>query len=258
MILIFCLKKGQHEHSKYLSKLQNQVNNSVYVTFISESTSRIANKYLDIKPGIKTKIIYQALQLIDDPETMPPWMETDEQFLFSIGQLNSKKNYHVLIPFIKELPGNIKLIIAGDTNTEYATLIKNSIKEYGLQERVILPGKVSEGEKSYLYNKCLAFVFPSIAEGFGLPIIEAMHYKKPVFCSIIDSLYEIGKGYTYHWENFEPENMATIFINGMKDFSMKNAFQIQEMKNYADSFTMSKNVKSYLEIYREILNNPDK
>ena len=73
-------------------------------------------------------------------------------------------------------------MIAGVTHQPwYQRKIEEEAKRLGVTERVIFTGAISENDKYWYYQNCTAFVFPSIAEGFGLPVIEAMYFGKPVF-----------------------------------------------------------------------------
>ncbi|MBL4867407.1 MAG: glycosyltransferase [Pseudomonadales bacterium] len=74
-----------------------------------------------------------------------------------------------------------KLFIAGKNDTAYAARIREEIQALGLSDRVQLVGVIPEEDKYMLYESCVAFLFPSITEGFGLPVIEAMSFGTPVF-----------------------------------------------------------------------------
>ena len=67
-----------------------------------------------------------------------------------------------------------KLVIAGNSNTEYGKKVKDLIAKEKLTNQIILPGKISDNDKAWLYKNCESFLFPSLAEGFGMPVIEAM------------------------------------------------------------------------------------
>ena len=93
-----------------------------------------------------------------------------------------KKNFHVLPRILK---GNdYRLVIAGNiSSNSYCAEILEQAREWGVESRVTITGPVSEPVKQWYLQNCDAFVFPSIAEGFGLPVIEAMRYGKPIFTS---------------------------------------------------------------------------
>ena len=118
-----------------------------------------------------------------------------------------------------------------------------------------MPGTVTENDKIYLYRNCSGFLFPSLVEGFGLPVIEAMRFGKPVFISDKTSLPEIGGELAFYWNDFNPDYMADIFISKMNAY--KN--NIEDMKNklieYSNRYDWKKSIKKYQELYLEILNN---
>lgn len=249
--LNFRYTKSHTKQKKYQRIVQSAVNKADYICFISEFTKNDCFQFLQIPANTKTAVIYNGVNDLPAPSLAPEWCPNDE-FLFSIGQFLSKKNFHVLIPLLLNLPNNISLIIAGQNNTKYGDEIRDLITQYHLETRVILPGAISEGVKSYLYHNCKAFVFPSIAEGFGLPVIEAMRCEKPVFCSDKTSLKEIGNRFAFFWDNFDPEYMTNVFNNGM-DFVYNNELFIKDQLKYSKSFTWKKNVEDYLDIYRQLL-----
>jgi len=148
---------------------------------------------------------------------------------------------------------NYNLIIAGNSNKPYGEDIKNFIKANKLETRVFLAGKISEIEKQYYLKNCLAFLFPSIREGFGLPPIEAMKFSKPVFLSDKTSLPEIGGENAYYWKNFDPEYMKDILFDSLNNFN-DNKLELELLlKNRADSFDWKIAATQYLNIYNSIL-----
>ena len=241
-------KAGKQE--KYRKQVQRGVDKADAVCFISEFVRRDCMDHLDIPANKLTEVIYNGVGHAEPACAKPDWCP-ESGYLFSIGQFLEKKNFHVLLPFLALL-SDFRLVIAGENATQYGTFLRNQIKKYGLQDRVILPGAVTEAQKTYLYEHCDAFVFPSIAEGFGLPLIEAMKCSKPVFCSDRTGLKEIGGAYAFFWEDFDPHEMKKCFLKGMTLFANSSVLKHQA-KLYADSFTWKKNVGSYLKIYHHLL-----
>jgi len=148
---------------------------------------------------------------------------------------------------------DFNLIIAGNKSDKYAKELEADVLTKGLQNKIILPGEISDDDKYWLYQNCEAFVFPSMYEGFGLPIIEAMNFGRPVFLSTYSSLPEIGNKYAFYWENFNSQYMSDIFREKMIEFSQNTDKQVA-MKQYAHQFTWEKNVEEYVRLYKEILN----
>lgn len=249
--LNFRYTKNKFKQKKYQSIVQSAINRADIVCFISEFTKNDCLQYLKIPDHTKTAVIYNGVNDLPTPSSAPEWCPAGE-FLFSIGQFLNKKNFHVLIPFLQKLPENISLVIAGQNKTKYGDGLRILINNHHLEKRIILPGPVSEEEKSYLYHNCKAFVFTSIAEGFGLPIIEAMKCEKPIFCSDKTSLKEIGNQFAYFWENFNPEHMVNVYKNGLAHFDSNKDFKIKQL-HYANSFTWEKNIQEYIKIYRQLI-----
>ncbi len=231
----------------YLQLIQQRVNRADYLTFISNFAYEQAQQYL--KLGKKPfSVIYNGCNIPNIQDINEPAYLPKKPFLFSIGQLHSRKNFHVLPPL---LTGNDdELIIAGINDTLYAKKVMDEARRYNVEKRVKLIGTVTENEKHWYYKNCKVFVFPSIGEGFGLPVVEAMYFGKPVFLSKYTSLPEVGGNAAYYFNDFSPESMQHDFEKGMNDF--KNNNRMTAIKQQAASFDWNKTAKEYLEIYRNL------
>jgi len=250
--LNFLYTKNAKKREKYRRRIELNIKQADALAFISKFTQRDCHNNLsniDKKPSI---VIYNGSAPLKDPSIKPDWCPSSP-FLFSVGVFLSKKNFHSLIPLLKNLPTRYNLIIAGNYSTSYGAEIKKLIRENNLNEQVFLPGMITESEKIYLYHNCEAFLFPSIAEGFGLPVIEAMSVGKPVFCSDRTSLKEIGSDFAYFWTSFDPHIMVEVFNTGMLDFKQNPQKKERQIK-YANSYTWEKNVTEYLRFYKKIFN----
>lgn len=248
--LNFLYTKSPVKQQKYRQMVQSAINKSDAICFISDFTRSDCFEHLSIPSDKITKVIYNGVNDLAIPSNKPFWCP-ENNFLFSIGQFLDKKNFHVLIPLMQKLP-QFSLVIAGENDTAYGNEIKKMIHQHNLENRILLPGPVLESEKSFLYHHCDAFVFPSVAEGFGMPVIEAMKCSKPVFCSDKTSLKEIGGNFAFFWENFDPEYMLDIFQKGFNKFNSDQSIRVKQMK-YSNSFSWEENVKNYIEIYRKLI-----
>ncbi len=232
---------------RYLKRVQKNVDRADHVVCISEFTKntvlehlKLGDKPLDtIYNGCNINIFEGDVQ----PEYKPP-----RPFIFSIGRVVPLKNLHVL-PCL--LDGNdYDLIIAGEANVEYEMKIRQQAKLLGVEDRVKIPGIISERDKSWYYKNCAAFVFPSLAEGFGFPLVEAMFYGKPVFISTSSSLPEIGGSLAYHFDNFDCCHMREVFARGMQHFEDLRPGELLHKR--ALRFNWQQTAKDYLAIYRQL------
>lgn len=241
--LNFLEEKSDKKAKKRLKKLQNIVNKCSDFVFISEFSKSVAESNLDLKQK-KLSVIYNGVSILNKEK---PINNIDSRFFFSIGVFKKKKNFHTLIPVMKNFPG-YKLIIAGDNTGSYAKELVNLTKHEGLTDRIIFLGSIREEEKTWLYRNCEAFLFPSLYEGFGLPVIEAMRNGVPVITSDKTSLPEIGGGFTFLFDDFNPESMTRTINNSLKTFNSDPLFKENQIK-YANTFQWEKNSKNYLDEY---------
>jgi glycosyltransferase involved in cell wall biosynthesis len=113
-----------------------------------------------------------------------------------------------------------------------------------------LLGHVSEHEKSWYFNHCSAFALPSISEGFGLPLAEAMSCGKPLFLSDKTALPEIGGDVSFYFRDFHPEHMQQVFDSGMNNYNSRGMKKM--IMERGRNFNWDKAARQYLEVYRSL------
>lgn len=245
---------SREKYDRYMHKYQKNINKADHIVAISEFVKNDILAHLDVK-GKPVSVIYNGYKVKEYQEYDTPVYRPYGKFLFTIGMLNSKKNFKTLPCLLAN--NNYELIIAGKTDPfdpDYTQEILAEADKLGVRDRVHLLGAVSDEDKYWYLSNCLAFVFPSIAEGFGLPVLEAMHFGKPVFISNLTSLPEVGGRYAYYFEEFSPEYMQTVFENNMTDFNADRN-RSKEIMEHARTFSYEKAAKAYYDIYKSLLRN---
>jgi glycosyltransferase involved in cell wall biosynthesis len=247
--LNFMQKYSGWRRAARLRALQRRIDRADAVTFISEFTEREVRGHLRLD-GKRTRVVYNGNSLRAFPAAARPAFAPLRPFLLTIGIVQPKKNFHVLVPFLRAL-GDRALVVAGSRDSPYAQSIVGLAAELGVADRVILPGSVSEEEKYWLFANAEAFLFPSLAEGFGLPVIEAMSLGKPVFLSTRTSLPETGGAEAFYWDDFEPEAMRDVFLRGMDAYRADPA-KAGRIRAWAARFSWERAAREYLALYAEV------
>lgn len=245
-------KKNTAKQKKYLDKIQKQIRRSDQLTVISAFTLQCIKDNLDLG-DIPVKVIYNGRNIppADAEFERPVFVPQDIPYLFSIGTVVRKKNFHTLPALL--VGNDYRLVIAGIFQDEaYKEQLIAEAKKHGVANRLILPGSITENEKWGLMQHMKAFVFPSIAEGFGLPVVEAMSFGKPTILSTLTSLPEIGSDAAYYFQSFDPVDMQQTLINSLHHFE-KHPQQSALIKNRAAVFNWSDAARQYLQLYEKLL-----
>jgi glycosyltransferase involved in cell wall biosynthesis len=241
-------EKSPEKVEKYLRKHQKNIDLCDHIVAISHFTKSDILHHLQVgnKP---ITVIYNGcadpiLSHVNKPNYNP-----NKPFLFALGTVIPKKNFHVLIPLL--LDNDYELIIAGKPDQNYLNKIMSEATRIGVVDRVKVIGAITEAEKYWYYQHCSAFLFPSLAEGFGIPPIEAMKFGKPVFLSTATSLPEIGGSVAYYFGSFKQEDMVASFKQGMDDFNDYD--RSEAIIEHANQFNWNKSAMDYLNVYRQTL-----
>ncbi|RMF40062.1 MAG: glycosyltransferase family 1 protein [Anaerolineae bacterium] len=119
-----------------------------------------------------------------------------ERFILSVGARRPSKNLGRLVRAFARLAHQTPhhLVLAGPADPHFEDEAMQAVQECGLQERVHFPGFIAEEDLPLLYNLADVFAFPSLAEGFGLPPLEAMASGTAVLVSCIPALQEVSGG----------------------------------------------------------------
>ncbi len=179
---------------------RNSIQNSDLILCLSQTTKDLIFKYFPafIKKQGKFKVVYPGIIKIMEKEKKPENLQNGiKQFLFSLGTLEPRKNFDNLIKayiLAKEEKNDLlPLVIAGKPGWQMTQLLKNLSNNLLKEKGVYFVPSPDSRELKWLYKNCRYFVFPSLYEGFGLPILECSIYKKIQLISQIPIFLEIGR-----------------------------------------------------------------
>lgn len=177
--------------TKYACKHANRI------IAISERTKQDIIEFYNIAAN-KIEVIYQSC---DDSFKLPATEALQElvkksyalpdQYILNVGTIEQRKNLLTLIKALKNVNSNYKLVVIGK-KTGYFKLVENEIELLGLKDRVLFLQHVPFTDLPVIYQMATAFIYPSLYEGFGIPIIEALYCKVPVVAARGSCLEEAG------------------------------------------------------------------
>lgn len=134
------------------------------------------------------------------PTVLKKYRLNPKKYFLFVGRIETKKNISTLIKafqqFSKENPG-YKLVLAGKTGVG-GNEILSEVRGQGSD--VVITGYIGETEKNLLMQQALCFVFPSLFEGFGIPLLEAMSFNLPIIASDIPSSREVAGDHALYFE----------------------------------------------------------
>ena len=254
------LERAEYSEAKKarrLAAVQRRVDAADAIATISEFTATVVKRHLKI-PDIPLRVIHlgNPLEGVSLRETLftgfnPP--QPGRFFLF-VGVIHPKKNVKTLVPLMRAFP-EMSLVLAGPNDHGYANEVRRAAQDAGVADRIILPGAVTDETKRWLYENCRALLFPSISEGFGLPVVEAMSVGKPAFLSRLTSLPEIGGTAAYYFDSFDPEAMVAVLRDGLRDFDA-HPQRRDELRAHAAKYSWMRAATEYWALYDEVFRSP--
>ena len=242
-------KLPQEKKDKYLALLAKKIQLSDHITTISQYTLDEVKRVINIGDKPAT-VIYNGCNIEPSGKATVPVRIPPTKFLFTVGTILEKKNMHVLPALLQ---GNdFELIIAGITLDEtYRRRIEQEAQRWNVMNRVVFTGAITEDEKRWYLQHCEAFVFPSLAEGFGLPVVEAMYFGKPVLLSRLSSLPEIGGKLAYYFDNFDPAHMQGVLTDSLLHYH--TTLPVAAIKARAENFSWKAAAAQYLAVYHSLI-----
>ncbi len=229
---------------------------------ISESTKRDIIKYYDI-PKAKIDVVYQSCNPlfyekspIENPSSVLKKYNIPDQYLLSVGSVIKRKNLEIIIEAYHKLGDNFKipLVIVG-RGKQYKAYIQEKIKSYGLEEKMIWVDNLDDNlHLQIVYQNAMAMIYPSIYEGFGLPIVEALLSKTPVIAANTSSLPEAGGDDTLYFDPLDSDALVELILKVVNDINLREKM-IENGYQYAlRKFTAKKITDEIMTIYKKVDN----
>jgi len=175
-----------------------------------------------------------------------------EQFVLGVGTLEPRKNQTRLVEaFARIHDSQVKLILVGGKGWLYDELFAR-VKALGLSEAVIFPGYVMDDELPLWYNAATVLAYPSVYEGFGLPVLEAQACGTPVLTSNGSSLPEAAGDAALMIDPYDVEALAAGLSRLLADEPLRHSLRERGLA-HARKFTWPRTAQQTARVYRRAL-----
>lgn len=251
------LRTLRHNY-EYMHILKRSLKNAKSIMCVSESTKNDLAKHFKI-PAKKMKVFYWGVSekaTKTDASDKPAKYPT-KPFLLFVGAIDPMRRRAVddlVVAFnnLKARGHDLQLVLVGENFQSPKQVpvesVRNAIMQSSYKKDIMLMGYVSDPTKQKLYKEAVAFVFPTVYEGFGIPVLESMLLECPVVVYNNSSIPEVGGKHALYadgWEGIE-QNVEKLLQMPAKD----RQTLLARAKRHARSFTWDKTGR---EVYAELI-----
>lgn len=252
--------RGQKVADYYLKRTKLAIEKSDKLIAVSHATKNDLIEKLSVPPQ-KIQVIheassaeFQAEKTENQIKQVQKKYHLPDNYILSVCTLEPRKNLARLVQAYSQLPHQIlrhhKLVLVGASGWNNAGLLA-SIADLNLTDRVILTGFVDAEDLPAVYAGAKLFVYPSLYEGFGLPILEAMSCGVPVVTSDVSSLPEIAGKAAILVDPYRVEQIAYSMKKVLTKESLRKSLKVKGLTR-AKQFNWEKVARETIKVYQKL------
>lgn len=258
-----------HNYIRYIKwATSRSIEKCDLILTVSNAIKEEIAKKFDI-PEEKIKVVYNGLthnfrklatdELANKSNHLRERYGIEKDFILFVGTVEKRKNVLTLVKafdrLLKQESSHLQLVLAGSKGGYGASEVESYIANNKLNNQVLLTGYVSVGDLVALYNLAKVFVFPSLYEGFGIPLLEAMACELPIVASRIPVTKEIaGDAVKYYGNARDEEALSVAILDVLNDTSLRGNL-IAKGRKRVKKFSWKAVAKRHLEAYKQVLNS---
>ncbi|MEE9500760.1 MAG: glycosyltransferase family 1 protein [Candidatus Aminicenantaceae bacterium] len=252
--------ESRHVFSSRIEQSLNHADSIVTISHFSQEQvlrrfsvdkDKVHVTYLGIDHDFWCDVAQEETERVKSKFSLPP------SYLLFVGAQEPRKNIGNLIESLKIVHtqyGRIPLILVGGKGKDSSN-VWDKISEHDLKQWVQMTGYLTDVELRSIYRSATAFIFPSLCEGFGLPLLEAMCSQTPILASRASALPEICSDAAIFFDPDQPEDMAKAILSVLKDTDLREDLVKRGEQRVLD-FSWKSTAEQTLSIYRSLVEAP--
>lgn len=189
---------------RFTEQARDAAERSDVILAVSQFTADQVHDLLHIERS-RIRVVHHGVAPVDEERALAG---KRQQLVLSVGAVQKRKNYSRLVEAFTQMPKDWRLVLAGPASGFGAAEVLEKIKQSPRAKDITVTGYIAQPELETLYAKASLFAFPSLDEGFGMPILEAMAWGVPVVTSNHGAMREISGDAAFHVEATDTEELA--------------------------------------------------
>nr|WP_314865979.1 glycosyltransferase family 1 protein [uncultured Flavobacterium sp.] len=239
----------------YYYKFRKSTNESDLVIAISAQTKTDLIKYFNV-PSDKIKVIYQGCNpafkkdySLEHTKMVIEKYNLPANFILNVGTVESRKNILSAVKAIKNI--DISLVIIGN-QTPYKKKIEDYIKQNNIEHKIVFLNEVEVEELAIIYQLATLFIYPSLYEGFGIPIIESLYSKTPVITTKGGVFHESGGPNTLYIDTNNIKEITNSISLLLNDFETRKEMS-EKGYDFVQKFNDEHIASNIYNVYKSLL-----
>ncbi len=234
----------------YIWKFHLALREADHIIAISERTKQDIIELGGADPS-RITVIYQGFspRFASSP-VISRYRPPTPRYILSVGTVEQRKNILLAVKALHYLPPELSLVVVG-RYTAYTDKVVDYVRHHNLENRVSILHGVSDGDLPALYAGAEAFVYPSIYEGFGIPIVEAISSGLPVVACTGSCLEEAGGPDSLYVDPHDPQAFAAALLQVLTGAKGREQ-RIARSREYIKKFEGRNVAAQVLEIYSKV------